>query len=1491
MIDSSLSEEFCFSPFWDLQVTWYTNQPDFTPCFHNSILIWIPCIFLWLLVPVEVTRTRKRKGPPLPWTLLTMSKLLFCLGLIVLTLTDLIFKVKLQNEGEAVSRVEFCSAYTKIITFVLVFFLILRDKRLGRKSSGVLFLYWFFLALCGGLTYRSIILQTFSKDYGPLREKEYIIYMVYYPLVLMSMILAAFNEKVPYQLNKIFENQSGSYFHHQSFMSRLLFLWVDTIVRKGYKEILSLSDIPVLMRELQSRVVWLIFEKNWSDQLKKVGLFGKLHMWKPRNIVEKERPTDLSENKISLSFVLFKSFWPYAFKGFILDLIYCVLRLTPALILNFLIDFVSSDEPMWRGLLYGLLLFVNTVLANLMFMHFVYFVYIVALQVKSALIAGIYRKALHMSSDTRRRYTVGELVNFMAVDAEKVFNVALFFTLIWGAPIRITLAMILLWQYIGPACLAGVATLLIILPLSVILSQKTQAIQEKQMCLKDSRLKFINEILSGIKVLKLYAWETPFMKHIFNIRNREVKLIKIFLYLNAVIGFLWNCAPFMIALASFVTYVLMDEANILDASTAFVSLTLLNMIRFTLILLPELISSIVQTRVSLIRLNRFLVSEEADPFCVGELDGEEDEVISMDNASVSWSRSSDPILKNIKLHVRKGQLVAVVGQVGTGKSSLLLALLGEMYKLTGSINLKGSVAYVPQQAWIQNCTVRQNILFKSSMNNKNYQKLLDACSLRSDLLMLPGGDQTELGEKGVNLSGGQKQRISLARAVYQNTDIYLLDDPLSAVDSHVAKHIFRQVIGPKGLLQQKTRLLVTHNLSVLPEVDYIIVMRDGSIEESGNYDELIEKKGVFAELVVQNLTNNEETESILEDNETRKKSNDNISEHSHDGSEDGLQCHSQINSKEKKQYLSQYSHNSIVLEEKRNHSMDTYNQNRAMSLLLSLDLQEKEDEELYDAAILIQQEKMEVGKVKSSVYIDYLYNMSYTFAFGAIFSIALFQVCEVGANLWLSAWSTDEPMPDGTQNIALQNWRLTIYGLLGAAQGVSILCGGIFLAAGAVQASRDLHNRMIERTFQAPMSFFDTTPIGRILNRFGKDVDVVDTLIPIAFKGFLDYFFALIGAFVVISLSNPIFIVAVIPFSGLYYLLQRVYLAVSRQLKRLESVTRSPIYNNFSETISGTSSIRAYKAQDFFIKISEDRVDTNSNCYFQGMVTNRWLAIRLDFLSSIIVLAASLLAVFGRDSLSPGIVGLSLSYALNVTEALTYLIRKAADLETRIVSVERIDEYNDLPSEVGIVGRTGAGKSSLTLSLFRIIEPVGGSIIIDGVDISDIGLHDLRSNLTIIPQDPVLYTGPLRINLDPNQLYTDEEVWRALEHAHLKPFVSSLAQGLKFQVSEGGENMSLGQRQLVCLARALLRKSKVLVLDEATAAVDLETDKLIQNTIQTEFSECTVITIAHRLHTILDYNRIIVMEKGKIVETGNPSTLLSSSTSIFYSMAKDANLL
>ncbi|XP_076346503.1 multidrug resistance-associated protein 1-like isoform X2 [Tachypleus tridentatus] len=1437
MKNVGFSSKFCISPLWDLQLTWYSERPELTPCFQKSILVWLPCIFLWSFAPVEILRTRSCKGPSLPWTLISISRLLSTFGLFVLTLVDLSLKLQRRRSDRFVPGVELCSSSTKLVTFVLVSCFILRDQRKGRKSSGVLFVFWVLLLLCGAITYVSFLYQVFTEEYEMVKQTDYIVFMAYYPLVVISLVLAAVNDSVPLEINKQLETQAGGFFYQATLLSRVFFIWIEWLVLKGYKTIITLKDLPELAREIRARVAWSVLNSFWIKELKKANLLGKLHIPEHREGKVK---------KASLTVALVKGFWAPALKGFIFDLINCIFRLSLPLILNLLIDFVSSDEPVWKGFLYAVLLFVIAFLGSVSFSQFAFYVCTAAIQVKAALIAVIYQKALHMSSGSRRKYTVGELVNYMAVDAEKVFNLAIYITLIWGIPLRIVITMILLWQYVGPACLAGVATFFVIFPLSSFLSQKARGVQEKQMILKDSRLKFMNEMLSGIKVLKLYAWETPFMKHILNIRRKEMELIKKFSYLNAGIGFLWNCSPFVLALSTFLTYVLVDERNILDPSTAFVSLTLLNMLRFSLILLPELISNIIQTRVSLKRMNKFLLSEELDTDCVGDL-VKYGESITVENGLFSWERDGEPILKNVNLNVKKGQLVAVVGQVGAGKSSLLSALLGEMYKLNGSVNIQGSLAYVPQQAWIQNATIRQNIIMKSAYSSKQYQRLLDACALRTDLTILTGGDFAEIGEKGVNLSGGQKQRISLARAVYQNSDIYLMDDPLSAVDSNVARHIFKYVIGPTGLLKDKTCVLVTNNLSVLPEVDNIIVMKDGLVEDEGSYSDLMNRKGLFAELILQNL-NKVQDESL-------------------DGPQEKRQTY---------EYLHEASHESEVLQRSKNFLHDR----EALSLLLSIDSEELKDEEeelisKQKGAMLIQEEKMEVGKVKASVYFSYLKNMTYPIAFCSILGVVMFQFCEAGANLWLSAWSNDEPLPDGTQNIAVRNWRLTIYGLLGAAQGISVLFSGIFLAFGAVKASRGLHDKMLESTIRAPMSFFDTTPIGRILNRFGKDIDVVDTQIPLSFKGFTDYLFALIGIFAVISMTNPFFIVALIPVGIVYYFIQKLYLAVSRQLKRLESVTRSPIYNNFSETVSGACSIRAYQAQEHFIKISEDRLDINNNYYFMSMTTNRWLAIRLDCLSSIIVLSASLFAVLGRGSISPGIVGLSLSYALNVTEALTLLIRKSAELETRIVSVERIDEYDYLPEEpkweipekkpkqpwptegavkfknyctryregmnlvlydinlsikpeekVGIVGRTGAGKSSMTLGLFRIIEPAGGSIIIDGVDISQIGLHDLRSILTIIPQDPVLFTGTLRMNLDPSNSYTDEEVWTSLEHAHLKPFVSTLADGLRFVVAEGGDNL-----------------------------------------------------------------RVIVMEYGKIAEVGNPTTLLSSPTSIFYSMAKDANLV
>ncbi|NXE33592.1 MRP2 protein, partial [Ptilorrhoa leucosticta] len=498
-----------------------------------------------------------------------------------------------------------------------------------------------------------------------------------------------------------------------------------------------------------------------------------------------------------------------------------------------------------------------------------------------------------------------------------------------------------------------------------------------------------------------------------------------------------------------------------------------------------------------------------------------------------------------------------------------------------------------------------------------------------------------------------------------------------------------------------------------------------------------------------------------------------------------------------------------------------------------------------------------------------------------------------------------------------------------------LLFATMLSAQGAMRASRVMHQQLLSNILRVPMGFFDTTPTGRIVNRFAKDIFTVDETIPMSFRSWLSCFMGIISTLIVICLATPFFAVVIVPLSVFYYFVLRFYVSTSRQLRRLDSVTRSPIYSHFGETVSGLSVIRAYGHQERFLKQNETTMDINQKSVYSWIISNRWLAIRLEFVGSLVVFFSALLAVIAKGTLEGGIVGLSVSSALNVTQTLNWLVRTSSELETNIVAVERVHEYTKVKNEVrrpgkgtkagslgdakgrkahqtkmesicpdfyspvswskkllpqvGVVGRTGAGKSSLTNCLFRVLEAAGGKIIIDEVDIATIGLHDLRKNLTIIPQDPVLFTGTLRMNLDPFDQYSDEEVWKALELAHLKTYVQGLPEGLLHLVSEGGENLSVGQRQLVCLARALLRKAKILILDEATAAVDLETDHLIQTTIRREFADCTVLTIAHRLHTIMDSNRVMVLQAGQIVEFDSPEELLMKQ-GIFSAMAKDAGI-
>uniref|UniRef100_A0A672TTI4 MRP1 protein n=1 Tax=Strigops habroptila TaxID=2489341 RepID=A0A672TTI4_STRHB len=1034
-----------------------------------------------------------------------------------------------------------------------------------------------------------------------------------------------------------------------------------------------------------------------------------------------------------------------------------------------------------------------------------------AVKIKTAVVGLIYKKALTLANSSRRNYTTGEIVNLMSADAQQLMELTVNINLLWSAPFQIIMAVIFLWKELGPSVLAGVALLLLVIPINALIAAKVKRLKKSLMKYSDQRVKLLSEMLHGIKILKLYAWEPAYQRKVMSIRECEVDVLKSSGYLTTYSMLTLTCIPFMVSLATLGVFFHLDEENVLTATKVFTSISLFNILRLPLFDLPSVISAVAQTKVSLSRLEDFLCAEDINPKDV--------------NTNYSGS--------NLSISIPEGSLVAVVGQVGSGKSSFLSAVLGEMEKLEGTVQRRGSVAYASQQAWIQNDTLQENILFGADLHRQYYELVLESCALLPDLEQLPNGDQTEIGERGVNISGGQKQRVSLARAVYSNADLYLLDDPLSAVDVHVGKHLFEKIIGPSGLLKSKTRILVTHNVTFLPHTDLIIVMEEGRISQMGTYQELVSKRANFAELI-----------------------------------------------------------------------------------------QVFSAEHTTEETTPVEGEKIRILCLPS------IFNFHSTFNWRWMWlTIAAYlgqNALAIGQNLWLSTWTAETAeVSDFTEWKQSQNYKLHIYGLLGVIQGLFVCCGAYVITRGSLSASRALHHQLLDNVLHLPLQRFETDPVGQIINRFTKDLFIVDSRFHYYLRTWLNCTLDVIGTILVITSASPLFIVVVIPLGYFYFTIQRYYIASSRQIRRLAGASHSPVISHFSETLVGRSTIRAFGHQERFIRKNNDVVYENLVYFYNNVISNRWLCVRLEFLGNLMVFFAALFVVLAGNTMSSSTVGLSISYALNVSNSsLNFWVRKACEIETNAVSIERICEYAKMDKEgpwitskrppvgwpdrgiikfvnykaqyrkdlglalkdvsfqtqskekVGIVGRTGAGKSTLTNCLFRVLEGSEGKIVIDGIDISTIGLHDLRGNLNIIPQDPILFSGTLQSNLDPLGKHSDLELWEVLELCHLKDFVQSLPKKLLHEISEGGENLSVGQRQLVCLARALLRKTKILVLDEATASVDMETDNLVQSTIKREFHNCTILTIAHRLHTVMDSERVLVLDTGRILEYDTPHNLL-----------------
>lgn len=1226
------------------------------------------------------------------------------------------------------------------------------------------------------------------------------------------------------------------------------------------------------------------------------------------------------------------------------------------LFINYFDPKPGAKYPPLNGLFIAFSLFLTNFLSVFLNNQFYIYIFEAGLGSRGTVMAMVYQKFLRLSEAARSDSSGGDIINLMSVDALRVqrfFENSQNFV---GAPIQIVIVLFSLYVLLGKSALVGLAIMVIMLPVNTFLSRKVKNLSKTQMTYKDTRIRTISEILNSIRSIKLYAWEKPMLEKIYHVRNDlELRNLKKVSIVSSFIFLAWNLVPLLVSCSTFAIYSFVTDVP-LTPDIIFPALALFNILNSAISTIPSLISSVIETTISLDRLRNFLLNEEINTDWIEyqvPIIGENLPLVEIQNASFLWrsKRNMETItshldeeaaISSVSIALRsistfiapEGELTCIVGRVGSGKSTLLKAIMGRLPIVAGKnranpkmILRTNSMSYCSQEAWIMNASVKDNILFGYKFDESYYMRTLKACQLLPDLEILPDGDETIVGEKGVSLSGGQKARLALARAVYARTDLYLLDDVLSAVDASVSKKLIDMVLNKEtGLLKDKTVILATNNIPILKHSKYIYILDKGEIIGSGSYQELI------------NSADQELIKKVLKDYDTENQPT----------------LESEISSNEKQVSVAVDQKNIIQLSDSsseralllgeddelgsslRRASLATL---KPIKFIETSNIKKKTEQEA---------EKTAEGRVKTKVYITYVKACGLTGVLLFFLFMIMTKVTDLAENFWLKYWSESNEENESNKHVMKYVGVYIAIGLLSAI--FSNLRSVIMMLFCCLRGSQKLHDRMVVSVIRSPMKFFESTPIGRIVNRFSSDVDALDTTLQhvfsMFFRAILDYIITLL----LVSYNMPWFFVINCLLLVLYFYYQAYYMTVSRELKRLTSVTYSPILSLMSETLAGNITIAAYGHIPRFEFLNFERVQYNINCFFAYRSSNRWLSIRLQVIGAAIVLATAILALATagtRRQLSAGMVGLLMSYSLQVTNALTVIVRSSVLIENSVVSVERISEYCELPSEapehiegslipkdwpshgsiefqnystsykaeyepvlknisfnvkpgqkVGIVGRTGAGKSTLSMSLFRLLEATSGTIKIDGIDISKIGLTDLRSHLAIIPQDAQAFEGTVKYNLDPFDRYTTSEIIAAIDLAHLREHIVSISnvssrdqiqhisdeEILETKILENGSNISAGQRQLLCLARSLLSSSKVLVLDEATAAVDMNTDKIVQNTIRKEFKDRTILTIAHRIDTVMDSDMILVLDQGIVKEYDTPENLLSDKRTMFYDL-------
>ncbi|KAF9091354.1 hypothetical protein BGX23_005238 [Mortierella sp. AD031] len=1262
----------------------------------------------------------------------------------------------------------------------------------------------------------------------------------------------------------------------------------------------------------------------------------------------------------------------------------------------------------------------------------------ISMQLRSIVVGEVYAKALRRKDragqtqkesnadadsddeEENEMFTFGAINNMISNDTSEISNASAYLQDIYILPLQITLAILFLYRILGWSALAGVFTMTCFVPFNLYLTSKVEKIQDDLMKATDKRAELMNELLQAIRIIKFFSWERNFYGKVDQARELELSRFRRRFTWWIFGTALWFGTPVTVTIMTFFTYTKI-AGNVLTPEIAFPALALFNVLRAPMDAFPEMLSQCLRCKVSAARIDRFLDEEEvlvyANATAKSRKNLPTDPIIGFKNATFSYAGKAEQDasnaahdngetltghhfeLKDLNLEFPVGELSVITGPTGSGKTSLLLSLLGEINPVKGQaflprrdshdINpvtgLTNGIAYVAQQAWLQNNTVRNNILFGSPFEQRRYDQVVEMCALKRDFEILEHGDQTEIGERGITLSGGQKQRIALARAIYSRAGHILLDDCLSAVDAHTAKWLFAKcLMGP--LMQGRTRILVTHAVSLtLRGAAHVVVLKNGTVVASGTSAQVFES-GILGG----DVTNEEQ---IMDDHPTDDRTVAGLEDAEDDNGTPGTSTVSLIASgKKKKGHGDDVSTDSTVPVVERKKLM--------------------EDEGKIDGSLSWNVYRMYYGSMGGIPFWIFL---------GAAF--LLMQVAQVSADTWLRFWAAASKKQNGgnaastfaaastpsyansASNVALNasgllmsfacqyrgdhtyfgnhpqrvcrqeifdngqpispisalmyespasdfsvfggdepngqvdnlNYYLGIYALLSFGYIFTIMCRQLVQYKGSIDASRSIHRRLLSQILNSPVRFFDTTPLGRIMNRFTKDMGTIDEdVAPISSNLMFD-FLGTLTVVIVITVITPKFLFPAFLITILFVIMANLYLRSSRELKRVESITKSPIFSHFGESLSGVATIRAYGAEKRFQHENLELLDEHNRPFFYLWVCNRWLSIRVDVLSALVSFFAGLL-IITNTSVDPAAAGLSLSYSLTFTDHILWLCRLYSEMEMNMNSVERVREYMDLPQEppaviegcrpppgwpnngeinvenlvmqyslddppvirdvsfhvkprekIGIVGRTGAGKSTLAVAFFRFMEVTAGRITVDGIDISTLGVHDLRSSLTIIPQDPVLFIGTIRTNLDPFNEHDDAALWATLKRVHLigeDGAESSSFGNLDSEVQENGSNFSQGQRQLIGLARALLKQSKIIILDEATASVDHETDARIQATIREEFKESTLLTIAHRLRTIIDFDKVLVMDHGRVVQFDTPWKLIQEEGGIFRNMCQ-----